>query len=850
MQVGLLGPLAVSDGDGRQVRVPGAPKERAVLEVLALRAGSVVSADQLINAIWGEEPPRSAAKTLQTYVSKLRQQFPGRIETTVGGYRLGVAPEDVDVVAFERLLANGRLELRQGQPGRASDHLAAALGLWRGEPLQDLGDVPGGVADAARLTELRRDAEELRAEARLAMGEHASIVGDLERAVAAEPLREKRWAQLMLALYRSGRQAEALRAFQDLRSLLGEELGLEPSPETRALENSIATQDASLDLSTPSLKSPAAAHPEKRHNLPAQLTRFVGRDRELAQLRQILDRTRLVTLTGPGGAGKTRLALQIAAGMVGDSRDGVWLAELGSIAYQELVNSTVAAVFGILPRPGAAVADSLVEALALQDVVLIMDNCEHVVGAAAKLADKILRGSPQARLIATSREPLGITGEAVFRVPSLSLPSPADDTLAALTSDSLTLFLDRAGDQGVELARDDETVSLVTAICRRLDGMPLALELAAARLRRLSVYDLHERLDERFALLTGGSPSALARQQTLRATVEWSYSLLNEPEKRTLCRLSVFPDQFDLRAAEAIVPDEGSDEFDIANLIGSLVDKSLVVVDAAGMATRFGLLETIRQFARDTLPSDELPRLLERHRAYFVALAEHAAAQPDAAVQWNRLDMVRPDLRQALRQALTEQGGTRDALRMCAALRGYWRWRPWEPDEMLAVLGVLERPEATDDPLLKAEALLSLAKIAERYDFDKGWPLVDEAAAIYRRVGDRRGVAMATSALAVLCFQSHDLERAKDVAAEAAELSRASGEDHALSTALQLLILFCAPEDESAVLSLLEEGLACAARTGHPGTKLVLLSSAADNALRRRDSSAARTYLEEAMAVL
>jgi predicted ATPase len=338
-------------------------------------------------------------------------------------------------------------------------------------------------------------------------------------------------------------------------------------------------------------------NPALPNKLPAQLATFIGRDRELAEVRGLDASCRLVTLTGAGGAGKTRLGLQAAAELLDGTGDGVWLVELAAVWDSDAVASAISAALGLAGLPGKPALAGLLEALAFQHVLIVLDNCEHLIDACAKTVDAILRRCPGVYLLATSREPLGIGGETIYRVPSLSLPGP-DDGDPAGSGDAVALFVQRAKEQGVDLSADTQTVLLLDSICRRLDGLPLAIELAAARLRSISLNGLRDRLDQRFRLLTGGSRAALERQQTLRATVDWSYSLLNGPEQSLLRRLSVFAEGFDLDASEAVC---GAGHLDVTDLLGSLVDKSLVMAEPAGGALRYRLLETIRQFAAERL---------------------------------------------------------------------------------------------------------------------------------------------------------------------------------------------------------------------------------------------------------
>jgi len=423
---------------------------------------------------------------------------------------------------------------------------------------------------------------------------------------------------------------------------------------------------AGLPAGFPPLR--ALGNPALPNNLPAQLSAFIGRDRERSEVRALVESRRLVTLTGAGGSGKTRLALQVAAELLDGSGDGVWLAELAAVADPDAVPAAIGAALGIGDQPGRAVLEGLLGALAFQSVLIVLDNCEHLIGACAKTADAIVRHCPGVRLLVTSREPLGISGESIYRVPSLSLPDPADPDSAdpdpadpALAScDAIALLAERAREQGVDLALDGETLPLMASVCRRLDGLPLAIELAAARLRSLSLAGLRDRLDQRFRLLTGGSRTALARQQTLRATVDWSYSLLNPAEQALLRLLSVFAEGFDLDAVEGVCGGGDIEAFDTADLLGSLVDKSLVVAEPAGGALRYRLLETIRQFAAERLAEageEATAAAAAAHGRYFLALAQAAAPHlsgPGQGRWFARLDTDHANLRRAIEHAAAQ----------------------------------------------------------------------------------------------------------------------------------------------------------------------------------------------------
>ena len=424
-----------------------------------------------------------------------------------------------------------------------------------------------------------------------------------------------------------------------------------------------------------------ADNPGLLTNLPAQVSSFIGREAELAEVRALVGGSRLVTLTGAGGAGKTRLGLQVAAGLADGAGDGVWFVDLAPLRDPDLVAVTVADVLGVRQEPGRPAADTVVEAVGGRSLLVLLDNCEHVIGACAKLADALLRGCPDLALLATSREPLGIDGERLYRVPSLGVAADGDDAGAIRAAEAVRLLEDRAAAQGAPLAGDEETAAVAGRICRRLDGIPLAVELAAARLRVMPAAELDARLDERFVLLTGGSRAALPRQQTLRAMVDWSWELLTGAERAVLARLSVFAGGFGLAAAEAAAAGDDVPAAEVVGQLGALVDKSLVQFGDTGTGPgRYRLLETVRQYAAGRLDAQG-PAVADAariaHRDYYLALAEAAAPQPDGPDQaeWlDRLDAELGNLRAAIAFSQT-QSDPEPGLRLASSLRVYWRAR-------------------------------------------------------------------------------------------------------------------------------------------------------------------------------
>jgi predicted ATPase/class 3 adenylate cyclase len=489
-------------------------------------------------------------------------------------------------------------------------------------------------------------------------------------------------------------------------------------------------------------------NPKLPNNLPAQVSSFIGRDAELAEVRGLVTGSRLVTLTGSGGAGKTRLGLQIAAGLLDGSGDGVWFADLAPLQDPDLVAVTVASVLGIREDPGRPLVDTVVEVVGERSLLVLLDNCEHVLDACAKLADALLRNCPNITLLATSREPLGIDGERVHRVPSMDTPADGDDLDAISNTEAVRLFADRAAQHGVPLAWDERTASVVGRVCRRLDGIPLAIELGAARLRVMSVTALDARLDERLSILTGGSRTARPRQRTLHAVVDWSWELLNAAERSVLARLSVFAAGFDLAAAEAVAADRDVQSDEVLRHLGALVDKSLVQFDDTGAEpARYRLLETVRQYAARKLEAQSpaaanLARIA--HRDHYLALAEEAAPQLEAhdQAEWlDRLDVELDNLRAAIAFSLTQTDPV-PGLRLAVSLREFWKVRGRAAEGADALQAFLDARAAQGTTLLRARALAAAARLLEQTGgYTTAGEYCEEALAIARAAGDEYLVA-------------------------------------------------------------------------------------------------------------
>ncbi|MFJ2057012.1 AfsR/SARP family transcriptional regulator [Streptomyces sp. NPDC087908] len=688
----LLGPTLARTPDGTDVAV-GGPRVRALLTVLALRAGRTVPVPDLVDEVWhGDRPPADAVAALQALVGRLRKALGrDRIVSAEGGYRLDARPEDVDARRFERLAAEGVAALGTGDPARAAALLDEALALWRGPALADL---PDREAEAPRWEARRLDVRRARLDAALGLGEAAAALPELTALCTAHPLDETLQALRIRALRDTGRAAEALAAYESVRRALANRLGTDPSPALRALHAELLAgprprppEPAPEPAPEPGKDEPPGprrAEPSVRGNLRARLTSFVGRDEEIAALRDDLRTARLVTLLGPGGAGKTRLSQEAAERAAEAWPDGVWVAELAPVTDPEAVPEAVLAAVGAREtvlrgagaeelRTGNDPLSRLVEHCSGRRMLVLLDNCEHVVAAAAELAETLLARCPELRVLATSREPLGVPGELVRPLG----PLPAGMALRLL-------------DERGAAARPGFTVGgdpgAAEEICRRLDGLPLAIELAAARLRMLTARQIADRLDDRFRLLTSGARTVLPRQQTLRAVVDWSWDLLDEVERAVLRRLAVFTGGCDLAAAEAVCTDDGTGEtLDVLDLLGALVDKSLVVAGPGDRGMRFRLLETVAEYAGERLDeAGERAAAERRHLTYYRELARRTDPELRGSGQVAaiaRFGAEYGNLRTALHRAVDAHDED-EALVLVHSLLWYWQMRDLRSDAL------------------------------------------------------------------------------------------------------------------------------------------------------------------------
>ncbi|HTC70573.1 MAG TPA: BTAD domain-containing putative transcriptional regulator, partial [Acidothermaceae bacterium] len=646
-----------------------------------------VSQPTLVEALWGEEPPLDPSNALQSLVSRLRRAL-GDADLLVqvpGGYRLSLERDDVDAHRFAEAAKSGRDALRGGRVDEAVGLLGDALAIWHGPTPEGWGDTTDSAAHQARLCEQRLDVTADLIEAEIALGRHSDVVAELESLTAQFPLRERFVGLLMRALAGAGRQAEALARYERVRRELADELGVDPSADLQTIQLAVLRGELGSGAASDDL---TRSHEYvRRSNVKTALTSFVGRDDEVERIGKLLDEVRLVTLVGPGGAGKTRLATVAVTAILERVPDGVWLAELAPVTDPADVPSAVLDAFGLRDatlvdrnRPTGSVSrrdvtSRLIEVLSGRNTVLVLDNCEHVLDAAARLADDLLAQCPELRIVATSREPLGIVGESLVAVPPLPQPATGATPDQALAHPAVRLFADRAVAVAPTFVIDAATVAPVIEIVHRLDGLPLAIELAAARLRSLSVDEVATRLSDRFRLLTGGSRTAMPRHRTLRAVVEWSWDLLSAPERLLAERLAVFAGDISPVEAIAVCSDDDLPAAMVDELLMSLVDKSLLQVTTLDGGRRYRMLETIREFGLERMADrDEVATMRRRHANRFAALVHEAAPYVRGAEQLSwmaRLETERENILAGLR-FLCDASEAQAALDLALEMSTYW----------------------------------------------------------------------------------------------------------------------------------------------------------------------------------
>jgi predicted ATPase/DNA-binding SARP family transcriptional activator len=830
VEFGLLGDVEVWL-NGQRLDI-GHARQRCVLVALLVDVNQAVTADQLIDRVWANEPPYRSRNALAAYVSRLRQSLAGADEVAIvrspGGYTLRTDPLTVDLYSFRRMVAAARVLL---DPAEAASAFDAALKLWRGEPFTAL-DTPwtNDVRDSLLLERISVTLD--RNDAALRAGRHAELLGELTGAVQAHPLDERLAGQLMLAQYRSGRQAEALDTYRKTRDRLVDELGVDPSPLLQTVHQQILDGEAAPSSEVPAPAARVATRPLA--GLPRRATSFVGRERDLAGIGAALADGPVVTLTGVGGVGKTRLAMEAAERQQTRFADGVSICELAPIEDGSAVTHAVAAVLRLQQQQGLGIEDTVIEYLRAREMLLVVDNCEHVLEDAALLLDRIAGHCPGVTVLATSREALGIAGERVVPVE----PLPVDDATA--------LFADRAKATRSDFDLASEPVGAVAEICRRLDGLPLAIELAAARMRAMSSLDVARRLD-RQRLLTGGARGAHPRQQSLSATIDWSFQLLSAPEQALFARLSVFAGGFDIDGAHGVCSDEDTDEDDTLELLTGLIDKSMVAVRAGTDISRYAILETLRAYGRDRLQENSLDDEYAMHHAeFYTALAERAAAGMHGADERHWVLQMLPDydnLRAAFEHAMTD----RDidlAMRLVTSLPEFVHLRiGYESSGWAERLLEQARP---DHPLFAATVGFAARGAWNRGDFTRARSIAMLADGLVPARGNGR-VAYPGDVLADLALYEGDAVAA--LAHYDAEMERARTDDDPIRlvwTLFYVAICHAALRNPEDGLTAANEAMQVSERTGNPSARsmaryalgLVLKKAEPERALALFDDAA------------
>jgi predicted ATPase/DNA-binding SARP family transcriptional activator len=884
LEIRLLGPFEALVG-GRPAEVTGT-KRYALLALLALRGGRMVPVQVLVDALWGEQVPTAPRNAVQHHVSRLRAALGAEsIAAAPDGYALAGAT--VDALRFEELLARARSAGRAGDAGQAAELVARALALWRGRALQGLPDSPWVGTEAARLEGLRTDALEEQFEAALALGEHTEVVGRIRRVLAEYPFRERLWGQLLLALYRSGRQAEALEAFGQARRVLAEELGVEPGPGLQGLQAAILAHDPAL------AGVPAAVAPRGR--LPAPVTSLVGRQQALAEAVELVGEHRLVTLIGPPGVGKSRLALEAARAVQHDFADGVWFVELARAGRPADVARVVARTLDARgPTPSRDPLARVVQRLGPANVLLVLDGCEPVIEEAARVAAGVLAECPGVRVLATSREVLHLEGEVRLVVAPLAVPAAGADPGQLAASESVRLFLERARAARPGLPLTEDRIDLAAAICRRADGLPLAIELAAARVSVLGLREILSALESRRPLFVEARDRRAVPQRYLRTVVAWSHDLLHADEKALLHQLAVFRGGAPLSAVVATAAPGQLDAARVTQLLGALVDKSILTASFPDGGGRYDLLDTVREYALEQLAkAGSLSAAQLAHAEYFATVADAARTElrgPDwlGCIGW--LELEHDNLWAALAYA-REAPDPAIAVRLGAGLGWYFPLAERVSEgrsfleaalaaasaaaplgrriELLAWLCYLATEELDLDAAIDAgERALAVAAagsapsesalarvglslaLALSGDDERAAAVAEEARAGYLTAGDHWGVAASSLVRAQGAVHAGEISTVATMTAEILRYSEAIGYDVFVVPAMLLEAWVAEQRNEpGAAEDAYRRALELAGRIGFADHVCFALVRLGSNALARGDTGQAEEFCRRALAM-
>jgi predicted ATPase/DNA-binding SARP family transcriptional activator len=828
-------------------------KPKTLLKIFITHPGRIFAPDELIEWLWPDLSPATGASNLRKRISELRQAFePGLTHgaksayflTRTGGYCFNnQIAYTADTHEFLERWESGQRTERAGHLSQALQEYETAAALIQGDFLAEDRQASWASALASEWEERHLMLYAHLASAYTRLGQYDRALDFCEKGLKTRPWREDLFRWKMLARYHAGEHDQALQTYQEYLRALQEHLGAEPSSEMTALHQHIVNRD---------LPAPTRAIP---HNLPVALTSFVGRQRELAQVKKALTQTRLLTLTGPGGCGKTRLALETAAQILQEFPDGVWLVETATVTDPALVPQVVSSALRLREKPGAPLTTHLAEFLRSKTLLLILDNCEHLVKACAHLAETLLQSAPHLRILATSREGLALSAETLWPVPPLSVP----ETLSSLPSltqlqeyEGIRLFVERARSTNIHLEFAEQSVPALVQICTQLDGIPLAIELAAARVRVLSLQQIADRLGDRFRLLTGGSRTALPRQQTLQAAMDWSWDLLTESEKILLRRLSVFRGGFTAEAAPRFCADAETKPHPCACL-SHLVDKSLVVTETQKPRTRYRLLETVRQYGQAKLnESGESQSIRDRHLEFFLKLAE--VTEPELhspqQTQWlDRLEEEHDNFRAALEWALS-QTPHEMGLRLAGALGRFWEMRNFLSEGRHWLAQALIRCEQVSTGA-RAKALAGAGGLAWRQgDFKHAILCHEEAVKAWREVGDKQGLAISINSLGLVAHTQGEYKKALTLFEESLALRREINDQWGIAASLQNLGLVAyARGDYSHARSLYEESLAIRKEVGDRRGVAALYHNLGEIARLQQEHARARSLLEESLAI-